>query len=349
MIRKRNIWYIISRFGIQEKGENCLYSSTRNVLYFHGLRLTEPEVYFAFNGVNSVFYPALQKYGFLDIIEHLENHLLPDHLIIRRGTPGPSIGKELYSIIRRDLPVSLVMRAKDATYSKTLVSSGASGRHVSVLYGLDLERDEVYMWDNYILDKIRNVSHYSGASAFSKLQPGILEYFWIEVFSREPIDFSALLCRSLSGFLEGKAVGGTVTGEQGLLAYLNSLSAFLQDAKSLRDKSYEIYFTLRVSTYEAFLSALVQILKKIDGSGIPGYSGFLLEGERLRKKWDTFAVQLLRFGMKNQPENVQRLLLQLPDMACNQESYFRNLMCKLLDSGILLNPKEGSYYSKKAV
>ena len=137
--------------------------------------------------------------------------------------------------------------------------------------------------------------------------------------------------------------------EQGLLAYLNSLSAFLQDAKSLRDKSYEIYFTLRVSTYEAFLSALVQILKKIDGSGIPGYSGFLLEGERLRKKWDTFAVQLLRFGMKNQPENVQRLLLQLPDMACNQESYFRNLMCKLLDSGILLNPKEGSYYSKKAV
>lgn len=341
--------YIIPQFGIQEKGENCLYSSTRNVLYYHGLRLTESEVYFAFDGVNSVFYPSLQKYGFLDIVGHLEHHLLPDRLIVRRGSPGPSLGKELFSIIRRDLPVSLVMRAKDATYSKTLVSSGAPGRHVSVLYGLDLESDEVYMWDNYILDKIRNVSHYSGASAFSKLQPGILEYFWIEVFSRDPIDFSALLCRSLSGFLEGKAAGDTITGEQGLLAYLNSLSEFIQDAKGLRDKSYEIYFTLRVSTYEAFLSALVQILRKVNDSGIPGYSGFLLESERLREKWDSFAAKLLRCGMKNQTESVRRLLLQLPEMAGFQESYFHKLMHKLRDSSILLNPADGSYHCKKAV
>ena len=47
--------YIISRFGIQEKGENCLYSSTRNVLYFHGLRLTEPEVYLRSMGLTAFF------------------------------------------------------------------------------------------------------------------------------------------------------------------------------------------------------------------------------------------------------------------------------------------------------
>lgn len=341
--------YIIPHFGIQEKGENCLYSSTRNVLYYHGLQLTESEVYFAFDGLNSVYYPSQQKYGFLDIVEHLENHLLPDRLVVRRGSPDPSFGSELLSIIRRDLPVSIVMRAKDATYSKTLVSSGAPGRHVSILYGLDLENDTVYMWDNYILDKIRNVSHYSGASAFSKLKPGILEYFWIEVLSREPIDFSALLCRSLSGFLEGKASGDTVTGEQGLLAYLNSLSEFLQDAKGLRDKSYEIYFTLRVSTYEAFLSALVQILRKIDDAGIPGFTGLLQEGKALREKWNSFAVGLLRCGMKNRPEGIQRLLSQLPEMANFQEGYFHNLMHKLLDSSILLNPGDGSYHCKKAV
>lgn len=341
--------YIIPHFGIKEQGENCLYSSTRNVLYYHGLRLTESEVYFAFNGVNGVFYPSLQKYGFLNIVEHLENHLLPDRLVVRRGPPGPLLGDELFSIVRRDLPVSIVMRAKDATYSKTLVSSGAAGRHISILYGLDLENDTVYMWDNYILDKIRNVSHYSGASAFSKLKPGILEYFWIEVFSRDPIDFSTLLCRSLSGFLEGKVAGDTITGELGLFAYLNSLSAFLQDAKSLRNKSYEIYFTLRVSTYEAFLSALVQILRKINDSGIPGYSDFLLEGERLREKWNSFAARLLRCGMKNQPEGVKHLLSQLPEMADFQEGYFHDLMHQLLDSPILLNPANGVYHCKKAV
>lgn len=335
--------YIIPHFGLIEQGENCLYSSTRNVLAYHGLRLTESEVYFAFNGLNSVFYPALQKYGFLDIVGHLEHHLLPERLKVRRGKPGPASAQDLLAVLRRDLPVSIVMRAKDATYSKTLESSGAPGRHVSVLYGLDVEQDTAYVWDNYILNKIRKVSHYSGGSSFSRLQPGILEYFWIEVFSRDVIDFSALLCKSLSDFLDGKPRGETVTGEKGLLEYLNSITAFLGDAKQLRDKSYEIYFTLRVSTFEAFLTALTNILKKCNAFSIPGFAALQSEGEALRNEWNSFAAAFLRCGMKNQPEGIKHLLAGLRETVAVQEDYFLRLIRQLTETRILLHPADGAY------
>lgn len=336
------MYSVLERFGVREMGRNCLFSAIHNALTYQGFFLTESEACLCFNGLNSMYDPAKGKYGLEDIVLHLRKNLISESVQVVHESEGLSVPAAL-EVLRSNRPALLLLRAKDATYSKILVSSGAPGRHVAVLYGLDTEQDKAYVWDNFVINKLRHVSCFSGSTDLSALQPGILEVFSLKILSKKPFCFSDVLQNSLQAFFELEREDGYFQGETALRRYLEDAQAGMDTPVRMRAKSYEVYFTLRVCTVEIFMQSLTDCMDKLRKYGFDDFSSCRKELYHLRDAWDRFAVKLLRMGMKNRTEELKGIEAEQKALFSMQKETLYHLLDQLKWTKIVFVPQQGRF------
>lgn len=266
-----NMKYLIEDF-IVSPGQHCFYSSLYNIFRYMGIPLLEHELFVLCDGLTFQVQLQSSRLFFDFILDAIRvDYTNQIQTLGNRIQIGYNIFQDIGSLVeslKRGIPVLAFVKAKALKYNIVENPRDNLGAHGIVIYGIDTNKQLVYVADSYLLDYENNISASKKTLRIQDIETYLISYCSFSS-GRVSIDHGTIkeaYCENINRYLSNS----WNNGEQAALYLVDHLQIW-NEGKEHANANQSNYITL-IFLMKAYFLNILYYIHRLNRQYINGFS-----------------------------------------------------------------------------
>lgn len=305
--------HVISGVDIFHKGKHCLFSIIYSICRSKKLPFSEADIFFICNGLNIRYGTGMNFYWQFHIEEYLRTFgsmCLADEICFLDMKEG--IWDSIFEAIKADKVVILNIHSNYLPYIDS--SSCKSFKHMVMLYGFDIQKQEAYILDLFYIDPTGKVLTYNGKVKLSNIMEGTFGCFWFNAKTFKNLsryEIIEIANTNMNFFISSSLAdsNGNYTGIQASRKYFEDISCIMElDDIEFREMTLRIYQNLRIEGIINFVDYLRDYINENLDYLSEEALKILSRLDENYKLWKTILLFLYKIGIRVQKDHIPILI-----------------------------------------
>ncbi len=295
-------------------GNHCCFSSLRNIMLHHNVRISEADIYFLCDGLNvryrSGFDFTWDSYNRETQLNFAQNCGLDVHECFNIDKETSCF--DMYDLVCKQHIIMLFTDSQYLDYHAVYRENPGRG-HIIILYGMDIDNQTAYVGDSFLLDAGGNILIYQGPASYERLCRGISSWTWFDFIENKPISKENIVLEAIKN-IESFSKGNITVQKElcGILAYRKYFEHFehlaqVEDAK-FKEVCSEIYYSLRIGTIMNLIEYMGQFVLETADFYQKDSSRIADEISNLHLGWKRNMFNVYKMGVRKNKNSVGSII-----------------------------------------
>jgi hypothetical protein len=328
--------FVLENFNVIP-GNIYLFSTIHNMMIYNEYRLSGADIFFLCNGLDISYESDLNYIGYIHP-EELILHLVKDG-VIKTHAFFDQNHEELFGrsseVLLKYNPVLLFLNTQKLAYHKkghpeSNLDFGLARLHTVALYGINLEKDIVYIGDSFLQDMHGRVLTYRGPVPVPEIRESLIGFAWFEKKGSKNLsqeDIFRKTAENLALFLKGKRAGKQYRGNLALKKYVEDFKNLMElDDDLFTNTCLNVQYSLTIHSADVVIEYLNKMVKEVAEYRMDNVEPLIEKLMKLKNEWDKIGLIMVKAGKSLQRQLVYESMDCSNKLLAEQDGVFYDIL-----------------------